>query len=424
MAVQPTPKSIRVLDTEIVDGQLANLDPYKRRNAERAIQEAYIRHERTALIFDKASGLVRNITRYGFTVNFMLNQSTFKVMTVSENPDDPSDEDSDGYFIYMRNGKEMAFPLSSSAMGGSICHVDYNTDNDGFGVNRVLSRRVFFLMEKAIIGVDLFGRTAPMLSMDIARLFSLDAVGSQKGKLGLLYRVQDKCYRANSVELLDRCRKITPFAKVMRHCGLTARDAGMHDDRQLTEFIRDLARVNEAMLPASLDAGAVKDGAWVTTGSTTQIGKGPRSFINLVDHAGPLGGLHRGHAVARPTRLLSEDLTRQPRSSAARASAISCGVPIVVKDQSVAGENALFEQSIYTAPGMRRIGMISNKNESSITLSIRLNFEMKGETWKRLNSSGLTTRRYDLKNLESAECPVYADTSSGHVDSFLEDRLQ
>lgn len=113
--------SYRDLDTEAVDGALIGLNPYKRRKAERAIQDAFHGHEKASVICDESSSLVRNTTRHGFKISFMLTQSTFKVMEISEKPNDPSDDDSDGYFIIKRNGRLLNFPLHSKALGDCRC---------------------------------------------------------------------------------------------------------------------------------------------------------------------------------------------------------------------------------------------------------------------------------------------------------------
>ncbi len=121
MAGQNTPRSYRELDTSDVDDKLTKLVSSKRHQAERAIQDAYLGHERTALVCDESTGLVRSATRRGFKVKFILNQTTFKVTKITENPNDPSDYDSDGFFVHRKDGRVLSFPLHREAMSNPMC---------------------------------------------------------------------------------------------------------------------------------------------------------------------------------------------------------------------------------------------------------------------------------------------------------------
>ena len=102
MTFRNSQRSYRDLDTEAVDEELAMLRELDRRRAEKAIQAAYQGHERSAVICDYSSGLVRSTTRFGYKVEFILSKDTFRVIRLTVNPDDPSDDDSDGYFIYFK----------------------------------------------------------------------------------------------------------------------------------------------------------------------------------------------------------------------------------------------------------------------------------------------------------------------------------
>jgi len=200
--------SYRELDTEAVDVALIDLNPYKRRKAERAIQEAFYGHEKASIIYDESSGLVRNTTRHGFKISFMLTQSTFKVMELFEQPNDPSDDDSDGYFVVKRNGRFMNFPLHSKALGDCRCNLTLVDSSDLRPVNRARYSIVLRSL-KSILDIKL---KAPLFkrSLDEERQMRAPAIERRRATLlheashALTLRTYERAYARKRLGLVRR----------------------------------------------------------------------------------------------------------------------------------------------------------------------------------------------------------------------------
>ena len=116
-------RKIRFLHTDDVDEGLAQLSSFERRKVEAAIQKLYIEHQGASVICQPNNLLERSGTRHGYKITFLLNADIFRVTSFQHNPDGPSDDDSDGRFIYFKDGKQYAFRLAGKAMNGPLCHL-------------------------------------------------------------------------------------------------------------------------------------------------------------------------------------------------------------------------------------------------------------------------------------------------------------
>ena len=116
-------RQIRYLRQDDIDETLTQLPPFERRKVEAAIQKLYSEHQFASLIFDPKGLLERSGTRHGYKITFLLSAEDFRVTSFSVCPHDPSDDDSDGKFIYVKDGRASVFHLSAKAMGGLTCNL-------------------------------------------------------------------------------------------------------------------------------------------------------------------------------------------------------------------------------------------------------------------------------------------------------------
>ena len=111
----------RDLDTSEVDAKLEEYNPYDRRRAERAIQEAYILYNKKLFIKGSKTGLLQSLIYHNFLVSFIVSEYKFKVVNLVDNPDDPNGSRMSGYFVVFKEGQERMISLERNKLNRSLC---------------------------------------------------------------------------------------------------------------------------------------------------------------------------------------------------------------------------------------------------------------------------------------------------------------